>query len=110
MGILPLINQILEKTLEELGSAGLFRPITMAEFTSTTSYLSPLKISQLEGKLALGLIEPSAPLTDLINYFHGSIAHGRIPDFAGYYATGGLDGAPGLLPERMTELDLAMCS
>lgn len=108
--ILPLINKIVKQTLEELGSAGLFRPITMAEFTSTTSYLSPLKINQLESKLALGLLEPSSRLNDLITYFHGSIAHGRMPDFAGYYAHGGLDGGPGLLPERLTELDLAMCS
>lgn len=98
------VNRILQDTLTGLDNPQLYRPILIGEHQSTVPYISPAKISQLEGQISTGRVQPSRAMNDLIAFYHQADTHGQAPTFDDYFAQGGV------LPRNTDPLHWCLCS
>lgn len=95
-----IATRIVRETLHDLGLDEQFRLVSVAEFKSTTSYLSPTKIRSVGQRWG----EASTLQRRLVEFFLDTAKQGEVPEFTEYYGSGGV------LPTNTTELDWCLCA
>lgn len=83
----PLINQVIEQTLMQLGAKQLYRPVKFAEYKSATSFVSPSKVAALRQRLSEGAImRPDRELvTMFVEWFDSAGGEETPVEFSDWY-------------------------
>lgn len=85
----PATNEIVKRTLHDLGESKLYRPLIMAEYQSVTPYFSPSKMAALRKRIEDGVVTDQIAI-DMLKYFTAAEEHGGVPSFSDFYAEGGI--------------------
>jgi Rad3-related DNA helicase len=90
-------NQIIRQTLDDLDATTIMRPVSINEFKSTTSFVSPSKMARLQAQIEAKIIKPDKSLIDFLRCYQDLVAAGIDPEFTDIY-----EQCP--LPDNTTEL------
>jgi Rad3-related DNA helicase len=95
-------NRIIEMTLHDLDASEYFEVVSIGEYKSPMSYLSPSKMATLESRINNGIITATKDLSVFLRTYQEFIAAGIDPEFTDIY-----EQCP--LPTETTEIHWAFC-
>lgn len=96
-------NRITEMTLFDLDAVGQYELISIGEYKSPMTYLSPSKMATLESRLDHGIITATPALNTFLRSYQEFVAAGIDPEFTDMYEQC-------QLPADTTEIHWAFCS